>query len=58
MLRIQLDNAQAVMSISRLKLLNYLKILRKHIPGNSTDEIHQAMDGIEEVLMVLDFDSE
>lgn len=50
-LRIQLDNAQAVMSISRLKLLNYLKILRKNIPGNSTDEIHQAMDGIEEVLL-------
>lgn len=37
------------MSISRLKLLNYLKILRKHIPGNTTDELHQAMDGIEEV---------
>lgn len=48
-LRIQLDNAQTVMSISRLKLINYLKVLRKHIPGNSTDEIHQAMDGIEEV---------
>lgn len=48
-LRIQLENAQTVMSISRMKLLNYLKILRKHVPGNSTDEIHQAMDGIEEV---------
>lgn len=48
-LRIQLENVQTVMSISRLKLLNYLKILRKNIPGNSTDEIHQAMDGIEEV---------
>ena len=53
MLRIQLDNAQTVMSLSRLKLLNYLKILRKHIPGNSVDEIHQAMDGIEEVALTI-----
>lgn len=37
------------MSISRFKLLNYLNVLRKHLPGHSTDEVHQAMDGIEEV---------
>ncbi|XP_037030686.1 TBC1 domain family member 5 [Bradysia coprophila] len=56
-LRIQLDNAQAVMSISRLKLLNYLKVLRKHLPGNSTDEVHQAMDGIEELCSLLKTES-
>lgn len=38
------------MSITRLKLTKYLTVLRKHIPGNSVHEIHQSMDGIEEVI--------
>lgn len=48
-LRIQLQNAHTVMTITRLKLMQYLAVFRKHIPGDSTHELHQTMDGIEEV---------
>lgn len=45
------------MSITKLKLQQYLKILRKNIPGNSVDDIHQSLDGIEEVcIFVLHLD--
>ena len=37
------------MTITRLKLIQYLAVFRKHIPGDSTHELHQTMDGIEEV---------
>lgn len=37
------------MSITRSKLIKYLAVFRKHIPGDTTHELHQAMDGIEEV---------
>lgn len=42
------------MTISRLKLIQYLGIFRKHIPGDSTHELHQTMDGIEEVSAQID----
>lgn len=48
-LKIQLQNAHTVMTITRLKLIQYLAVFRKHIPGDSTHELHQTMDGIEEV---------
>lgn len=48
-LKIQLQNAHTVMTITRLKLIQYLTVFRKHIPGDSTHELHQTMDGIEEV---------
>lgn len=48
-LKIQLQNAHTVMTITRLKLIKYLAVFRKHIPGDSTHELHQTMDGIEEV---------
>lgn len=37
------------MTITRLKLIKYLAVFRKHIPGDTTHELHQTMDGIEEV---------
>lgn len=39
------------MAISRLKLGQYLAVLKKHIaPGSLVDDVvHQALDGIEEV---------
>lgn len=40
------------MTISRLKLIQYLAVFRKHIPGDSTHELHQTMDGIEEVSLI------
>lgn len=49
MLKLQLQNAHTVMTISRLKLMQYLAVFRKHIPGDSLHELHQTMDGIEEV---------
>lgn len=50
LLKIQLQNAQTTMAISRLKLSQYLAVLKKHIPHNSVDdEVHQALDGMEEV---------
>lgn len=48
-LKIQLQSAHTVMTIARLKLIKYLAVFRKHIPGDSTHELHQSMDGIEEV---------
>lgn len=48
-LKIQLQNAHTVMTITRLKLIQYLAVFRKHIPGDSTHELHQTMDGVEEV---------
>lgn len=37
------------MAIGRLKLMQYLTTLRKYIPGDSSHELHQTIDGIEEV---------
>lgn len=48
-LKLQLQNAHTVMTITRLKLMQYLAVFRKHIPGDSLHELHQTMDGIEEV---------
>lgn len=45
----QLQSAHTVMKVSRQKLIQYLAVFRKHIPGDSTHELHQSMDGIEEV---------
>lgn len=46
----QLQNCQTTMAISRLKLGQYLAVLKKHIaPGSLVDDVHQALDGIEEV---------
>lgn len=41
------------MTVSRLKLMQYLKTLRKYIPGNQVDELHQSLDGIEELCSLL-----
>lgn len=40
------------MTIARLKLIQYLAVFRKHIPGDSTHQLHQTMDGIEEVSII------
>lgn len=42
------------MQIAHLKLTKYVSVLRKYIPAsNSVDEIHQSMDGIEELCSLL-----
>lgn len=37
------------MYIALFEMMQYLAVFRKHIPGDSTHELHQTMDGIEEV---------
>lgn len=52
-LKMELQDSYNVMSVSRIKLLQYLYILRKYIPGNQIDELHQTLDGIEELCSLL-----
>lgn len=40
------------MLIGLFEMVQYLAVFRKHIPGDSTHELHQTMDGIEEVKSV------
>lgn len=52
-LKMELQDSYNIMAVSRIKLLQYLTVLRKHIPGNQVDEIHQTLDGIEELCSLL-----
>lgn len=54
-LRMELEDAYNLMAVSRMKLIQYLKIMRKHIPRNQRvpDELHQAVDGVEELCSLL-----
>lgn len=52
-LKMQLQNALTVMTITRSKLIKYLAVFRKHIPGDSLHELHQTINGIEEVKSIL-----
>lgn len=52
MLKIQLQNCQTTMAISRLKLGQYLAVLKKHFTPGSADDVNQALDGIEEVYVI------
>lgn len=52
-MKMKLHDSYNIMSVSRMKLLQYLSILRKHIPGNQIDELHQTLDGIEELCSLL-----
>lgn len=48
-LKLELQDSHNVIDITRIKLLRYLGVLRKHFPGNQVDEVHQTLDGIEEL---------
>lgn len=52
-LKMELQDSYNIMSVSRIKMLQYLSILRKYIPGNQVDELHQTLDGIEELCSLL-----
>lgn len=52
-LKMELQDSYNIMSVSRIKLLQYVTILRKYIPGNQIDELHQTLDGIEELCSLL-----
>lgn len=53
LLRMELTDSYNIMAVTRLKLIQYVTILRKYIPGNQVDELHQTMDGIEELCTLL-----
>lgn len=52
-LKMELQDSYNIMAVSRIKLLQYLGTLRKYIPGNQVDELHQTLDGIEELCSLL-----
>lgn len=52
-LKMELQDSYNIMAVSRIKLLQYVSTLRKYIPGNQVDEIHQTLDGIEELCSLL-----
>jgi TBC1 domain family member 5 len=52
-LKMELQDSYNIMAVSRIKMLQYLTVLRKHIPGNQVDELHQTLDGIEELCSLL-----
>lgn len=52
-LRMELQDSHNVIDITRIKLLQYLTVLRKHFPESQIDELHQTLDGIEELAVWL-----
>lgn len=53
LLRMELQDAYNIMDVTRIKLIQYVSILRKYIPGNQVDELHQSLDGLEELTTLL-----
>lgn len=54
LLKIELQEAYNIMSVSRTKLLQYLQVLRRHTqPGNPTGRVQQSLEGIEEICSLL-----
>lgn len=51
--KLELQHAYNIMSLSRVKLFEYVNVLRKNLPHNASDELYQAVDGIEEICSLL-----
>jgi hypothetical protein len=52
-LKMELHDAHNIIEVTRIKLLQYLNVFRKHFPENRTDELYQTLDGIEELCALL-----
>lgn len=52
-LKMELHDAHKIIEVTRIKLLQYLSVFRKHFPENRTDELYQSLDGIEELCALL-----
>lgn len=52
-LKLELQDAYYLMTVTRLKLKQYVRVLRTHIPGDSIGELHQTLNGIEELCSLL-----
>uniref|UniRef100_W8BMC7 TBC1 domain family member 5 n=2 Tax=Ceratitis capitata TaxID=7213 RepID=W8BMC7_CERCA len=54
LINLELQNAQTIISIARTKLQSYISTIKNNIPGNSSKELLQALDGIDELCGFLD----
>lgn len=54
LIRLELKNAQTVITVARSKLQTYLNSIRHHMPRQSSTEIVNALDGIDELCQFLD----
>ncbi|XP_011205299.1 TBC1 domain family member 5 [Bactrocera dorsalis] len=54
LINLELRNAETIISIARNKLQLYVATMKKHTQGNSSRELLQALDGIEELCDFLD----
>lgn len=51
--KLELQHAYNLMSLSRVKLFEYVNILRRNLPHNASDDLYQAVDGLEEICSLL-----
>lgn len=51
--KLELQHANHIMEISRNKLLGYVHTLRINLPHSSNDHVYNAVDGIEELCLLL-----
>ncbi|XP_065354231.1 TBC1 domain family member 5 [Calliphora vicina] len=54
LVRLELKNAQTVITVAHSKLQTYLNSIRHHIPKQTSPEVVNALDGIEELCQFLD----
>ncbi|XP_011181005.2 TBC1 domain family member 5 isoform X1 [Zeugodacus cucurbitae] len=54
LINLELRNAETIISIARNKLQLYVATMKNHIDGNSSRELLQALDGVEELCDFLD----
>ncbi|XP_037806755.1 TBC1 domain family member 5 [Lucilia sericata] len=54
LVRLELKNAQTVITVARSKLQTYLNTIRHHMSKQSSPEVANALDGIDELCQFLD----
>lgn len=52
-IKLELQHAYNLMSVTRAKLLQYLSVLRRNAADSRVDEVHQSLEGIEELCSLL-----
>lgn len=52
-IKLELQHAYNLMSVTRTKLLQYLSVLRRNVSESQVDEVHQSLEGIEELCSLL-----
>ncbi|KAM7360243.1 TBC1 domain family member 5 [Cochliomyia hominivorax] len=54
LVRLELKNAQTVIAVARSKLQTYLNTIRHHMSKQTSSQVEDALDGIEELCQFLD----